>query len=43
MVNIGAALLHDLFQVAIGNAVSHIEIYRVQNHVLGMMGSLEIN
>ena len=43
MANIGATLLHGLFRVAIGNAVSHIKIYRVRDHAFGIMGSLEIN
>jgi hypothetical protein len=43
MVNFSPTLLHDFFQIAIGNSISHIEINRVQDYALRIMGSLEIN
>jgi hypothetical protein len=43
MVNISPTLLHDFFQVAIGNSVSHIEINRLQDYAFRIIGSLEIN
>ena len=42
MINIGATLFHGLFQVTIENAISHVEKYSAQDHVLGIMVALEI-
>jgi hypothetical protein len=42
MVNIDTTLLHDLFQVTTGNAISHVEKHCVQDHAFGIMASLEI-
>ncbi|WP_254054517.1 hypothetical protein [Roseovarius sp. EL26] len=43
MIDFNATFGHDFFQVAIRDAVAHVEKHSVQDHAFGEMAPFEIN
>jgi hypothetical protein len=43
MIDFNSAFSHDFFQIPIGDAVTHVEEYSVQDHVFRKMVPFEVN